>query len=292
MNTRQTWGWAMAIGLLCPIAVQGQQSCRAAGKLMPVKELPEASGVAVSRKSPGVLWSHNDSGEPVIVAVGTDGTTRGRVKIAGATVGDWEDIDVGPCPGGTCVYIGDIGDNDAGRSSITVFRVPEPEPGATSSTNAESMTLTYPDGARDAESLIVLPDGSLRGVSKGEKSSIGSYRSAAIKNGGTARLESIATIASGEKSDGVARENRITGGSASPDGRWIVLRTLSTLTFYDASELGAGKVREAFRSDISGIGEAQGEGVAFAGDGTLWLASEGGGKSRPGMLAKLTCTLK
>ena len=134
---------------------------------MPVKELPEASGVAVSRKSPGVLWSHNDSGEPVIVAVGTDGTTRGRVKIAGATVGDWEDIDVGPCPGGTCVY-----------------------------------------------------------------------------------------------------------------------------TFYDASELGAGKVREAFRSDISGIGEAQGEGVAFAGDGTLWLASEGDGKSRPGMLAKLTCTLK
>ena len=292
IHSRQVWGFALAMGLFIPIAASAQQSCRAAGKLMPVEGLPEASGVAASRKSAGVLWSHNDSGEPVIVAVGTDGATKGRVRVAGASVSDWEDIDVGPCPGGSCVYIGDIGDNNAKRGSITIYRVPEPEPGVASSTNAESMRLTYPDGARDAEALIVLPDGAMLVVSKGEKSSVGVYRVAAFRDGGTARMENVATIAAGKGSAGVARENRITGGSASRDGRWIALRSLSSLAFYDASELGAGKVREVFRSDVSGVGEPQGEGVSFGDDGTMWLSSEGGGKSKPGAIAKLTCQLK
>ncbi len=292
MHSRRMWGFALATGLFLPIAASAQQSCRAAGKLMPVEGLPEASGVAASRKSAGVLWSHNDSGEPVIVAVGTDGTTKGRVRVAGASVSDWEDIDVGPCPGGSCVYIGDIGDNNAKRSSITVYRVPEPEPGVATSTNAESMQLTYPDGARDAEALIVLPDGAMLVVSKGEKSSVAVYRVAAFRDGGTARMENVATISAGKGSEGVERGGRITGGSASRDGRWIVLRSLSSLTFYDASELGTGKVREVYRSDVSGVGEPQGEGVSFGDDGTLWLSSEGGGKSKPGSIAKLTCQLK
>lgn len=282
----------IALGLFLPVAVEGQQSCRADGKTMTVRELPEASGVAASRRTAGVLWSHNDSGEPVIVAVGTDGALKGRVRVAGASVSDWEDIDVGPCPGGSCVYIGDIGDNNAKRGSITVYRVPEPEPGAASSTNAESMRLTYPDGARDAEALIVMPDGTMLIVSKGERSSVAVYRAVAFKDGGTARLENVATISEGKGSEGVARQSRITGGSASRDSRWIALRSLSSVSFYDASELGAGKVREAFRSDLSGVGEPQGEGVAFGDNGTLWLSSEGGGKSRPGMIARLTCSLK
>jgi hypothetical protein len=68
----------VGLGVMAPVMARAQQSCQAEGRLMPVKGLPEASGVAVSRKSPDVLWSHNDSGEPVLVAVGTDGETRGR----------------------------------------------------------------------------------------------------------------------------------------------------------------------------------------------------------------------
>jgi hypothetical protein len=281
----------IGLGVMAPETARAQQSCQAEGRLMPVQGLPEASGVAVSRKSADVLWSHNDSGEPVLVAVGTDGQTRGRVWIAGAAVEDWEDIDVGPCPGGSCIYIGDIGDNNAKRGSLTIYRVPEPDPAAERSPRAESMRLTYPDGPKDAEALVVLPNGSLYIVTKGERSAVTLYRAGTFTNGTTVRLAPVATIVEGNQRAGVARRDRITGASASRDGRWIVLRTLSDVMFYRTSDLESGKVREEFRYSLGTVGGLQGEGVAFADGGTIWLSSEGGGAGRPGTIAKLSCTL-
>ena len=31
-----------------------------------------------------------------------------------------------PCGNGSCLYIADIGDNDAKRKEVTIYRVPEP----------------------------------------------------------------------------------------------------------------------------------------------------------------------
>lgn len=281
----------IGLGVMAPAMARAQQSCQAEGRLMPVKGLPEASGVAVSLKSAEVLWSHNDSGEPVLVAVGTDGEPRGRVWIAGAAVEDWEDIDVGPCPGGSCIYIGDIGDNNGKRGSLTIYRVPEPDPTAERSPRAESMRLTYPDGPKDAEALVVLPNGSLYIVTKGERSAVTLYRAGSFTNGTTVRLAPIATIVEGNQNAGVARQDRITGGGASRDGRWIVLRTLSAVMFYRTSDLESGNVREVFRYSLGTVGGLQGEGVAFADGGTIWLSSEGGGAGRPGTIAKLSCML-
>jgi hypothetical protein len=45
-------------------------------------EIPEASGLAVSRRDPGLLWSHNDSGNAaVLFALDTAGTLRGHVRV-------------------------------------------------------------------------------------------------------------------------------------------------------------------------------------------------------------------
>ena len=74
--------------------------CQASGPLARIAELPEASGVAVSRRSPGRLWSHNDSGEAVLVALDTRGAVTGRVRLSGVKVEDWEAVAVGSCPGG------------------------------------------------------------------------------------------------------------------------------------------------------------------------------------------------
>jgi hypothetical protein len=103
--------------------------CKPAGRLSPLPALPEASGVTGSRRTPGLLWSHNDSGEPVVFALDAAGVVKGRVEVAGADVTDWEDITIGPCAQGSCLYIADIGDNRRTRSQISVYRVPEPRPG-------------------------------------------------------------------------------------------------------------------------------------------------------------------
>src|SRR5687767_12689631 len=65
--------------------------CRAAGSVVAVPELIEASGIAISRRVPGRLWAHNDnSGQPVLFALDTRGSVTGRVRLSGATVDDWE----------------------------------------------------------------------------------------------------------------------------------------------------------------------------------------------------------
>ena len=54
--------------------------------------VPETSGLAVSRRTPGLLWTHNDSGnEAVLFAIDASGTDRGRVRLPIRTR-DWEDV--------------------------------------------------------------------------------------------------------------------------------------------------------------------------------------------------------
>src|SRR4030095_7791087 len=62
-------------------------------------ELKESSGLAISRTQPGVLWSHNDSGDgPNLSAIDGSGKLLGVFRGTGAMARDWEDIAAGPCP--------------------------------------------------------------------------------------------------------------------------------------------------------------------------------------------------
>jgi hypothetical protein len=55
--------------------------------------LIESSGVAVSHAYPGVLWTHNDSGDgPYLYATDLRGTDRGALLVPGAQAIDWEDM--------------------------------------------------------------------------------------------------------------------------------------------------------------------------------------------------------
>ena len=91
--------------------------------------ISEASGVVASRANPNVLWTHNDSGDSArLFAMTTAGANLGAYSISGAGASDWEDISIGPGPvaGQQYLYIADIGDNGLSRSSVSVYRVPEP----------------------------------------------------------------------------------------------------------------------------------------------------------------------
>lgn len=263
--------------------------CEASGPIVRVPDLPEASGVAVSRRTPGRLWAHNDSDDAVLVALDTRGSVTGRVRVSGVTVEDWEAVAVGACPGGWCVYIADIGDNEAERKRITIHRVSEPSSEDSVSVK-DTFHATYPDGAHDAETLLVAPSGDLFIVTKGETGSIALYRfPRELRPGGTHQLERVGKPrASGKAS----KAERITDGAVSPDGTWVLLRTGQEFAFHRTADLFAGNWTQAGRVDLKAVGEAQGEGVAIAADGTVYLTGEGGGKSQPGTFVRFACSVR
>ncbi|HEU4451970.1 MAG TPA: hypothetical protein VFR81_02885, partial [Longimicrobium sp.] len=267
----------------------GSQVCRAEGASRPLPDdVHEASGAAPSRAHQGIFWTHNDSGDPVVYAIDADGGLAGRVTVAGARVADWEDVAVAPCVGGDCLYIADIGDNQAARPSVTVYRVREPAPGDAATQPAEAIELRYPGGAQDAEAMFVL-NGAIHIVSKGETGPIALYRApAGAGPGQPAQLERVRELATDEQK----RSQRITGASASPDGRWIAIRTLKSASFYPAAEFVGASGGTAREMDLSGLGEAQGEGIGFASSSAVILTSEGGKKKDPATFARLQCTLQ
>jgi hypothetical protein len=271
-------------------AQQSAVQCKPAAALQRIPELPEGSGLAASRRMPGRFWSHNDSGKPVLFALDTDGRLVGRLTISGAGVEDWEAVAVGPCPAGSCIYIADIGDNDAERERITVYRLAEPAEATGSVKVTDVFHATYPDGAHDAESLLVTLEGRLLIVTKGDTGPVSLYQLPnELRSGSTVRLERIGA----PRDPGQPSENdRITDGAVSPDGQWIVLRSTGALSFHRAADLVAGNWRAAGRVELGSLGEPQGEGVTFAPGDSVYLMSEGGGKNQPGAFARLTCTLK
>jgi hypothetical protein len=134
--------------------------------LVEFNEINEASGIAASRKNIGVLWTHNDSGDSArIFAMNTHGKHLGVYYIKGATNRDWEDIAVGPGPvdDENYIYIAETGDNFAQYDTKYIYRVPEPDVDSNQAPvysilkNFDVITFKYPDGPRDAETILVDP---------------------------------------------------------------------------------------------------------------------------------------
>ena len=279
-------GSAPSMVLTAPLEPPPVPQCRVNATLTRVAELYEGSGLTASRRTPGRFWAHNDSDPPVLHALDATGAVVGRVRLAGAKVEDWEGMTAGPCPAGMCLYVGDIGDNDARRRRITIYRLPEPA-APTGTVTAEAIHATYPDGAHDAEALFFSPGGRLHIVTKGDTGSVAIYRfPQELRPGSSVRLERVgAPRASGRPE----KEDRITDAAIDPDGRWIVLRSTHTLMFHRASDLLQGTWREIGRVSVESLREPQGEGLTFGSDGSIVLLGEGGRKKEPGTFVRLPC---
>lgn len=289
---RSQISWALVTATLSLSAAANQdggptaESCRIVGTLARLPGLAETSGVAFSRRTAGVLWTVIDSGPPMLYALdAARGTFVGRVQVTGADVQDWEDVSVGSCPKGSCLYIADIGDNSAHRDHVTIYRVAEPDAKARSTEAVEVFQASYPDGPHDAEALFVSPQGQLFIVTKGDGAPIALYRLPAdLRAGVRARLERVGPLPMA-RTDG--NRTRVTDAETSPDGRWVAVRTHETVLFYRTAELIAGPSRETFRADVSALREPQGEGVAMSSAGDVYLVGE---SAAVGTFARLSCT--
>ena len=105
----------------------------------------ESSGLAASRRQPGLLWTHNDSGGgPIVFATDERGTALGRFAVPGAENIDWEDLAIGPgVDGNDALFIADIGDNARSREELVVWQVPEPDVDQNSGAGLGPPTLTH-----------------------------------------------------------------------------------------------------------------------------------------------------
>jgi hypothetical protein len=246
--------------------------------------LAELSGLAASRRNPGVLYAHNDSGDSArFFALGPDGRALGEFRLPGASARDWEDMAVGPCPQGSCVFLGDVGDNALQRDDHAVYRVPEPEvdplaPAGAVEVAFERFPFRYPQGQRfDCETLLVQPrTGELILVTKrpyGQPSAafkfplpLDSSREAELVPLGELRVPAPGDV-------------QVTGGDIHPCGHALLLRMYNRVALAVQAE---GEPPDLLFArgfvTVPSAGEVQGEAVAWSADGASYFtASEGAG---------------
>jgi len=270
----------------------GELACQTLshGKLMGL--LPEASSLALSRRTPNVVWSLNDSDAPVVIALNSQGEALGRVRVAGADVSNWEDVSVAPCGDGSCLYVADTG-NGGGtqRNDVVIYRVPEPKPDDKATLPAEVFNAAYPaDEDHEAEAVFVV-DGQLFLVTKGHPSLLFRFPRN-IPHGSLATLDRIGQVPTERfLKDSIPRRTRITDAETSPDGNWVALRTNDALLLYRTRDLITGNTNRLWHADLRPLDETQGEGVAISDTGDIYLAGEGGGHGLPGTFAHMKCSL-
>jgi hypothetical protein len=250
-----------------------------------VSALVEASGIVASRKNIGALWTHNDAGDTArLFALGTDGRDLGSYDLMGAASVDWEDIALGPGPesGLSYLYVGDVGDNSSIRTGIQVYRVAEPAidllapPSVVTVTGAEMLAFAYPDGAHNAETLLVDPtSGDLFLITKEANGVSGVYWAAAPHAAGVTRTLELATTVSFEGA--LSRDRLVTGGDVAPDGSLVILRSYTTAFVWRRAQ--GTPLSAAFAGEPCPVplaDEPQGEAIGFAADGaSYYTLSEG-----------------
>lgn len=205
------------------------------------KRIDESSGLAVSRRYPDLLWTNNDSGDTArVFLVDPRGKTHAVVNLTGAQAHDWEDVAAAGDGDKAWIYAGDIGDNLLRRANIVIYRFREPKVDAggaeiqtfeqkaaglapTFDVPCEKLTLTYPDGAHNAESLIATPGGDIVILTKTPTGLSQIFKAPRpFVDGATMVLTEIGThqFPVGAKTDGQA-----TGADLSPDVRHLAVTT-------------------------------------------------------------------
>ena len=115
-----------------------------------------------STVNPGMLWTHNDSGNPAeIFLIDSAAKIKMTCTLKGIKNRDWEDITIGPGPkkGKTYIYVGDIGDNLSQYATKLIYRFEEPlfDSETKEIKEVETLMIQLSDGVRDTEAMMIDP---------------------------------------------------------------------------------------------------------------------------------------
>jgi hypothetical protein len=249
--------------------------------------LDEASGIAASRRTPGVFWLIDDDGPPRLYAIDATGAGIGHVDIEGARNVNWEDIAAFTLDGAAWLLVSDIGDNASVRKHVTAYVVAEPAPDARSVPIAWAFDFSYPDGPADAEAMAV--DAAARRVLVLTKRQIPAIlhalplRPAADTPLVATRLGAVDTLPQPGRSDILSAPVNLwwwwqpTAMDISADGRAAVILTYHGVYYYPRTALddwAAVFARQPIVLDAGDYNDA--ESVAFGPDGaSVFVTFEG-----------------
>lgn len=229
--------------------------------------LNEISGMDISQINKDVFWLHNDSGDSAqIFAIDNKGKHLGKFSLQNIENRDWEDISVGPGPidSQSYIYIGEIGDNEAIYDVKYIYRFKEPQinfdkvPYDSIIQDVETIAYKYPDGPRDAETLMIDPlTMNLIIVSKREES-VHVYVLLFPQNTDSINIpKQIATLPI----------TQVTGGDISNSGKKIIMKNYDTI-YYWLRKPGQ-SLQDAFSQHpdhLTYIVEPQGEAICWSND--------------------------
>ncbi|MDW7694181.1 hypothetical protein R9C00_05480 [Flammeovirgaceae bacterium SG7u.111] len=242
-------------------------------------EINEASGIATSVSFKNAIWTHNDSGgKNSLFLLDKAGKHLAEFVLEGIENRDWEDIAVGPGPteGTNYIYLAETGDNQAQYEGKYIYRFAEPE-SYTGSVKPdtiheiETLSFSYPDGNRDAETIMVNPlNKDIYIVSKREDN-VHFYRAAFPQS--TTKTFPLEKL-------GVLPFYNVTAGDISPDGKELLLKNYYNIYYWKVKEgnipntmLKTDAVRLTYEP------ESQGESIAFSreSEGGFYTVSEENG---------------
>jgi hypothetical protein len=236
--------------------------------------ITESSGLAVSGPGAGNrLYTLNDGGSRLQVFE-LDNACK-VIHTVTASIDPYDVEDLARSADGT-LWLADLGDNNHSRRTIALELLTE-------TGGAQLFRFGYPDGAHDAEALLLDHEGRPYIVTKELLGASGVYTPVGKPvQGATTALRRVTTLqftptgtAGGPV--GVVGQMLVTGGAVSPDGTRVALRTYTDAYVWQAP---GGDVAAALsngkRTRIPLPPTAQGEAIAFTPDGRDLLTSTEG----------------
>lgn len=237
--------------------------------------LKEISGVAMAQD--GRVWVLQDSGNAAeLRGLEEHGVGVKVLALDGARNVDWEELQVGPChppsdaPMSRCFYVGDIGDNDAKRDTVQIYRVPEPM--GTGRVKPAVLSFRYPEGPRDAEAFVVLPSGRIQVFSKRDvKTDV--FELEPLFDAPEPQVATHRQTLATDADDVLDHAAWVTGAALTEDGDRLFLRTYGAIWAFDGD--GKGVWRAESRARLPSPTEEQGEAILWDLKGGYWTIGEG-----------------
>lgn len=196
---------------------------------MAKKTMPETSGLACSRTTPGYLWAHGDENtgsNKKIVAIKPDGTLAMTVNISDDPGrDDWEDIATGIYEGKNYIFLGAIGDNDlAYKDAYYIYYFEEPAiTSGTKDVSVKYIRFGFPDNkAHNAETLMYDPVEQMFYIVDKVKDGVCTLFKLPFRTDygtTTQTLTKVTELGNGSKF------NFLTAGDITPDGKWMAIKS-------------------------------------------------------------------